>query len=115
MAAATEGAPAAAPAPRAASVFDEVRQSCHRFLASYAETEGHAPEVAIDREALARFAEAIPLAKLAEHRDGMSFPLRFETVAEEANFYSLLHLLNFGSGWRQLLHEVSGRAWGGVW
>lgn len=39
----------------------------------------------------------------------MRMPLKFSTLAEELNFVALIDLLNFGSGYRVPLHELTGR------
>ena len=36
-------------------------------------------------------------------------PLKFGNVDEELNFWCIVQLLNFGSGWRHELHASSGK------
>ncbi|CCG82710.1 Predicted protein [Taphrina deformans PYCC 5710] len=38
----------------------------------------------------------------------MTFPLRFESDHQRWNFYSIMHLLNFGSGYRVILKAANG-------
>ncbi|KAH7108133.1 hypothetical protein BKA62DRAFT_681193 [Auriculariales sp. MPI-PUGE-AT-0066] len=40
---------------------------------------------------------------------GLAFPVQFASIHQEVNFLSVLALLNFGSGYRMVLHEQTGR------
>ncbi|CAA7259246.1 unnamed protein product [Cyclocybe aegerita] len=52
--------------------------------------------------------------RVSKHH-GLTLPLKFSSHLDELNFFSVLSLLNFGSGYRVPLHTASGRgAWDSV-
>ncbi|KAG0309831.1 hypothetical protein BGZ98_005371 [Dissophora globulifera] len=67
--------------------------------------------IKIDREAITRFLTELNQESWSKHSvsNGMSFPLRFESLEQEVNFLSLIDLLNTGHGFRKELHEDSDR------
>jgi hypothetical protein len=48
-------------------------------------------------------------ARSCERRSGLALPLRFPSTLSELNVLSILALLNFDSGYREPLHEATGR------
>lgn len=53
--------------------------------------------------------------KRVSRNHGLHFPLKFPSVLSELNFFSVLCLLNFASGYRVPLHEQTGRgAWDNI-
>lgn len=81
-------------------VLDLVRNSC-----------GLAPKlckfVKIDEENILKFSKEIDIEKIT--RTQSSIPLKFDKIQEEINFIVLNAILNFGSGYRHLLHKYSGK------
>ena len=91
--------------------MDDVRATCHLALSS-------SPHVAVDGtaiEALAARLVASPPAALASAPAPTALPLAWASEAEEVGTCLLLQLLNFGSGWRVLLHAREGGTGGGAW
>ncbi|KAG0227244.1 hypothetical protein BGW42_003089 [Actinomortierella wolfii] len=68
-------------------------------------------KIEIDRKAINRFLSELTQESWSKHSiaNGMSFPLRFESIEQEANILGLIDLLNTGHGWRKELHEASDR------
>ncbi|KAG0215132.1 hypothetical protein BGX28_000837 [Mortierella sp. GBA30] len=65
----------------------------------------------IDQEAITRFLTNLTQESWSKHSvaNGMSFPLRFESLEQEVNILSLIDILNTGHGFRKELHEDSDR------
>lgn len=65
----------------------------------------------IDREAINRFLTNLTQESWSKNSvaNGMSFPLRFESLEQEVNVLSLIDILNTGHGFRKELHEDSDR------
>ncbi|KAF9167835.1 hypothetical protein DFQ26_002816 [Actinomortierella ambigua] len=68
-------------------------------------------KIEVDRQAIDKFLSELTQESWSKHSvaNGMSFPLRFESVEQEANTLALIDILNTGHGWRKELHEASGR------
>ncbi len=68
-------------------------------------------ETQIDTKALNDYCSTLDLAKLqspsTSHRP--AFPLKFTNQSQEINFYAVLDVLNFGSGYRKELHQLCRR------
>ncbi|KAJ3327040.1 hypothetical protein HDU76_012410 [Blyttiomyces sp. JEL0837] len=47
--------------------------------------------------------------ELTVDHDAFALPLRYDTIDREIDLIALMHILNFGGGWRVLLHEAAGR------
>lgn len=63
--------------------------------------------VKIDVEGAKKFAESHSVAEIRASSDNRrGFPLKFSSIRQEVNFLCTLSLLNFGSGYRVLLHEA---------
>lgn len=81
-------------------VLDLVKNSC-----------GLAPKlckfVKIDQENLEKFAKEVDTNKIK--RSQSAIPLKFDKIQEEINFIVLNAILNFGSGYRHLLHKYTGK------
>ncbi|KAG0329425.1 hypothetical protein BG004_002337 [Podila humilis] len=68
--------------------------------------------IEIDQSAIDRFLTDLSQESWDKHSvaNGMSFPLRFESLEQEVNILSLIDLLNTGHGFRKELHEdIGGR------
>eukprot|EP01087_Luapelamoeba_hula_P010305 TRINITY_DN2724_c1_g1_i1.p1 TRINITY_DN2724_c1_g1~~TRINITY_DN2724_c1_g1_i1.p1 ORF type:complete len:383 (+),score=75.53 TRINITY_DN2724_c1_g1_i1:31-1149(+) len=79
------------------NVLERVRQSA-------AFVREHAVDVHINSPAITAFVEGLDMETFRKKAEVTRFPLSFASVTEEANFWGLLDLLNFGSGFRHLLH-----------
>eukprot|EP01027_Heterolobosea_sp_BB2_P010412 GEZU01015282.1.p1 GENE.GEZU01015282.1~~GEZU01015282.1.p1 ORF type:complete len:162 (-),score=33.54 GEZU01015282.1:5-436(-) len=86
----------------AISILDQIRTS-----AEYAKT--HAKYVKIDEEALKNFAAGLDLDKIRSSARPAQLPLRFNSPEHKINFYALLDLINFGSGFRHECHKYCGQ------
>jgi hypothetical protein len=91
-----------APLP-AGNVAEAVRTSCASFVSK--------SPVKISQEGITKFLEKIDKLQYQELSDDVTIkmPLKFDTVAEELNFITVIDLLNFGSGYRIPLHELADR------
>ncbi|KAF9173879.1 hypothetical protein BGX21_011438 [Mortierella sp. AD011] len=67
--------------------------------------------IKIDHDAITRFLNDLTQESWSKHSvaNGMSFPLRFESLEQEVNILSLIDILNTGHGFRKELHEDSDR------
>ncbi|KAF9428334.1 hypothetical protein BGZ94_002769 [Podila epigama] len=67
--------------------------------------------IQLDQSAIDRFLTELTQESWDKHSvaNGMSFPLRFESLEQEVNIISLIDLLNTGHGFRKELHEDSDR------
>ncbi|KAF9932899.1 hypothetical protein FBU30_007058 [Linnemannia zychae] len=67
--------------------------------------------IKIDHGAIDLFLENLTQESWSKHSvaNGMSFPLRFESLEQEVNILSLIDILNTGHGFRKELHEDSDR------
>ncbi|KAF9100278.1 hypothetical protein BGX23_000041 [Mortierella sp. AD031] len=67
--------------------------------------------IKIDQDAIVRFLDNLTQESWDKHSvaNGMSFPLRFESLEQEVNILSLIDILNTGHGFRKELHEDSDR------
>lgn len=84
-------------------IFSKIRLSCKKL------TDNNL-YVKINSESLEKFASSLSgeeIRKSSENRRG--FPLKFSSIRQEVNFLCTLNLLNFGSGYRVVLHETCGR------
>ncbi|KAG0032720.1 hypothetical protein BGZ81_010228 [Podila clonocystis] len=67
--------------------------------------------IQLDQVGIDRFLTELTQESWDKHSvaNGMSFPLRFETLEQEVNILSLIDILNTGHGFRKELHEDSDR------
>ncbi|KAF9990960.1 Histone H2A.V [Mortierella antarctica] len=67
--------------------------------------------IQIDQEAITQFLTNLTQESWSKHSvaNGMSFPLRFDSLEQEVNTLSLIDILNTGHGFRKELHEDSDR------
>ncbi|KAF9582911.1 hypothetical protein BGW38_010584 [Lunasporangiospora selenospora] len=67
--------------------------------------------ISINQDAIARFLKDLTQESWDKHSvaNGMTFPLRFETLEQEVNILSLIDILNTGHGFRKELHEDADR------
>ncbi|KAF9984028.1 hypothetical protein BGZ65_001091 [Modicella reniformis] len=67
--------------------------------------------IKIDHDAIDRFLSNLTQESWSKHSvaNGMSFPLRFDSLEQEVNLLSLIDILNTGHGFRKELHEDSDR------
>nr|CAG8479772.1 6384_t:CDS:2 [Entrophospora candida]CAG8529295.1 3786_t:CDS:2 [Entrophospora candida] len=80
-----------------------VRTSCHDLTKKN--------DIKVNEEAVINFIQKIDsnhYNKLSENNGLLNMPLRFDTLEQELNIIGLFGLLNFGSGYRQELHEECG-------
>src|SRR5690349_19631553 len=65
----------------------------------------------IDQGAIVRFLDNLTQDSWDKHSvaNGMSFPLKFDSLEQEVNILSLIDILNTGHGYRKELHEDSDR------
>eukprot|EP00466_Bigelowiella_natans_P006257 jgi/Bigna1/55419/estExt_Genewise1Plus.C_590019 len=87
-----------------AGMFELIKTSTSQFLA----LQSVSRHVKINEEAVAKFAATIGPKEL-QSATRTPFPLKFKDRASELNFLGLLHALNFGSGYRELLHQHCNR------
>ncbi|CEP10752.1 hypothetical protein [Parasitella parasitica] len=80
-----------------------VRTSCRSFVESSL--------VKISESGIKNFLNNLDKLQYEELSDDVTIkmPLKFQTVEEELNFITVIDLLNFGSGYRLPLHELTGR------
>lgn len=93
-----------APFPKG-NVTEAVRTSSASFIAK-------APlGVKVSQEGIQQFLTKLDKLQYQELSDDITIkmPLKFDTVAEEMNFITVIDLLNFGSGYRVPLHELADR------
>ncbi|KAI1316251.1 hypothetical protein EDD11_010298 [Mortierella claussenii] len=67
--------------------------------------------IKINHEAITKFLTDLTQESWSKHSvaNGMSFPLKFESLEQEVNILSLIDILNTGHGFRKELHEDSDR------
>lgn len=63
----------------------------------------------INQEAIQQFVKTLDLEKFRKKSEPIGFPLKFDTIEQEINFWAILDLLNFGSGFRVPLNQLTGR------
>ena len=70
-----------------------------------------ASTIQLDQAGIDRFLIELTQESWDKHSvaNGMSFPLRFETLEQEVNILSMIDILNTGHGFRKELHEDSDR------
>ncbi|EFA79439.1 hypothetical protein PPL_07857 [Heterostelium album PN500] len=78
-------------------------------LSSAAWLSEHSKDVKINSEAIDKFIREITKDEYDQKTSVMQFPLNFSNHEQEVNFWFVLDLINFGSGYRKELHEASGR------
>ncbi|BFZ53368.1 hypothetical protein PYCC9005_000391 [Savitreella phatthalungensis] len=87
--------------------MSHVRSTCHALIAA-----GDSP-VSISDDAVDRFLAELDeesyLAVVAHEKSASDFPLQFSSREAKLNFYAVLHLLNFGSGYRTVLKAANGK------
>ncbi|KAF8947149.1 hypothetical protein BGZ47_010167 [Haplosporangium gracile] len=68
-------------------------------------------DIKIDHDAIVRFLDNLTQESWDKHSvaNGMSFPLKFDSLEQEVNILSLIDILNTGHGFRKELHEDSDR------
>jgi hypothetical protein len=107
------------------NVLKKIRTSCRRFIDQRKETHVHVCEDSIEtfirnltdgkkRSKSHQNYIDLFLTMLEEIQkiltvEGSTMPLLFDSKDQEINFLSILQLLNFGSGYRNELHEKTGR------
>lgn len=83
-----------------------VRRSCAQFVS------GQDCLAQIHADQIDAFLQSIDRSRyekvLKKEKAQMTFPLKFESQHQKLNFFSILHLLNFGSGYRVILKEANG-------
>ncbi|TFK54027.1 hypothetical protein OE88DRAFT_1654491 [Heliocybe sulcata] len=98
------------PLPPSGSYVKSIRESSHAARV--------AAGIQIDTEAIKRLLLSPAFTTTfyrVSHNHGLAFPLNFPSPLAELNFLSVLSLLNFGSGYRALLHAHTGRgAWDSI-
>ncbi|KAF9913436.1 hypothetical protein BX616_010032 [Lobosporangium transversale] len=67
--------------------------------------------IKINRDGINKFLTELTQESWSKHSvaNGMSFPLKFESLEQEVNILSLIDILNTGHGFRKELHEDSDR------
>ncbi|GAB5365288.1 hypothetical protein AAMO2058_001044800, partial [Amorphochlora amoebiformis] len=85
----------------AEDIFKQIRESSRWFLEN-------SSSVAINEHALQKFATSI-LPEDLNSAEKTPFPLKFKSKSSELDFIGLVNLLNFGSGYRELLHAACNR------
>ncbi|KAI7904860.1 uncharacterized protein BX663DRAFT_503823 [Cokeromyces recurvatus] len=85
------------------NIIEAVRSSCHAFVEK--------SPIKISQKGIEDFLTKLDKLEYEElaYDSTIKMPLRFETVEDELNFITLIDLLNFGSGYRVPLHELTGR------
>eukprot|EP00466_Bigelowiella_natans_P006630 jgi/Bigna1/91892/estExt_fgenesh1_pg.C_1280008 len=86
------------------SMFELIKTSTYQYLA----LESVSRHVKVHEEAVVKFAATIGPKELRS-ATRTPFPLQFKDRSSEINFLGLLHALNFGSGYRELLHQYCKR------
>ncbi|KAI8644853.1 hypothetical protein BD408DRAFT_383102 [Parasitella parasitica] len=83
--------------------IQSVRTSCRSFVES--------SPVKICQKEIDKFLNNLDKLQFNELSDDVTIkmPLKFETIEDELNFITVIDLLNFGSGYRVPLHEMTGR------
>ncbi|KYQ89702.1 hypothetical protein DLAC_09670 [Tieghemostelium lacteum] len=69
----------------------------------------HSKFVKINNDKILEFIKNINKDEYEAKSSVVQFPLNFSNAQQEANFWFTLDLINFGSGFRKELHELSGR------
>ncbi|GAA5852516.1 hypothetical protein JCM9279_003482 [Rhodotorula babjevae] len=87
--------------PPPESLSSSVRESCAACTTR--------SSISIDRQAVDAFILSIKEEDWTPSDHGVRMPLAFESVVDELNVLSTLALLNFLSGYRHILHRISGR------
>ncbi|OQR95859.1 hypothetical protein THRCLA_07508 [Thraustotheca clavata] len=80
-----------------------VRASCAVFM------EEKAKSVKISQEKIDSLASTVNPEQFAALSDPVRYPLAFRSLSDELNFIALVNLLNFGSGYRKPLHQITER------
>lgn len=87
----------------AESVLARVRRTCRDVLRG-------ADDVSVSPEGVAAFLRDLDAEKFRSMSSEVTRPpLKFDTVESEVNYWCILNLLNFGSGYRHDLHKLCGR------
>ncbi|PWN54323.1 hypothetical protein IE53DRAFT_383097 [Violaceomyces palustris] len=91
------------PFPSSGSFIKESRKSCRDVRI--------ASNIKIDQDAIESFLDTLSKEDFdrLKSQHGVSFPLRFPSLASEVNFLAILSLLNTLSGYRVPLHKATGR------
>lgn len=105
------------PYPDGKHLSQSVRESCLDYVKSNSDIqvgdyiEWRFADVQIDSAAIDKFLNELDEAEFEDliQQHGMKFPLKFDSIASEVNFISLVDLLNFGHGYRKPLKEHTGR------
>lgn len=84
------------------SILDEVRSSCLKVASS-------AGDVRVSDSGVVECAKGIDMDRVREWAEMRDVPLKFDSLETHVTFWSTVHLLNFGSGFRHPLHEANGR------
>ncbi|KAF2071548.1 hypothetical protein CYY_007147 [Polysphondylium violaceum] len=71
--------------------------------------EQHSKDVKINHDKIIEFLDNIKEDEFKQKSSIVLFPLNFSNNSQEANFWFILDLLNFGSGFRKELKEASGK------
>jgi len=66
-------------------------------------------EIKVNTDALDEFVISLHKESFQRKKAPLSFPLKWESTAQEVNFIAILNLLNFGSGFRKPLHHYTER------
>lgn len=90
------------PGATAESVLQAVASSCRQQY-------GLQQHAVIDDDAVVAFAASLDLVAIREASSAVRMPLAFDNLAAEVNFYSLLALLDFGSGYNDELQRGNQR------
>ncbi|ETV66289.1 hypothetical protein H257_17256 [Aphanomyces astaci] len=80
-----------------------VRDSCTAYM------QHQAKHVAINEANISTFVAGLDRSQFDKLGEPIRYPLSFKSVDEEVNFLALVDLLNFGSGYRKLLHQYCDR------
>ncbi|KAF0687511.1 Aste57867_20750 [Aphanomyces stellatus] len=80
-----------------------VRESCAEFMAN------EAKHVTVKEENVPQFVATLDKTQFDKLAEAIRYPLSFRTMDDEVNFLALVDLLNFGSGYRKLLHKYCQR------
>eukprot|EP00882_Tetradesmus_deserticola_P033940 GHRQ01038814.1.p2 GENE.GHRQ01038814.1~~GHRQ01038814.1.p2 ORF type:complete len:120 (+),score=55.48 GHRQ01038814.1:194-553(+) len=91
------------PGAKKPSVLDVVHRTCKQVVELH---QG----VSINQQAVQQYAAQLEAAAVrAAGAKGNAFPIKFESLEAEVTFLCLYHLLDFGSGYEQLLQDSSRR------
>ncbi len=87
--------------PRDENIFACIKRTTGSFISGR-------KDVVINNSALEKFASTLRADDLRKE-PRTPFPLKFDTLASELEFLGLLNMLNFASGYRELLHQQTKR------